>query len=557
VLPFLKKNWKWIAGGTGILVLALITFLFFRVISFIGDTTGGGRTDSGNFTTPTPDIPATATAQAQMSELFGTATIRATTAAGTTPTPAITITPTPITNFNTSKVVQSIQKGEPVSLLFLGYSGANHDGQWLTDTILIMRYDPKTKTMLQFSVPRDLYVYAPTGGKDNGRWMKVNGILGYVMDWNRPNQDALDPKYRWTDDKKKFDSGVNLVADTLQEVVGFRIDYWATISFEGFRKFIDSMGGVEIDVERAFIDKKYPRNDNAAVDAAVITVEFKAGKQLMNGETAIRYARSRNSETPLEGGDFARSKRQAKVIAAVKEKALKENLVLKSLDYMSALQGNIRFSLDFGELTALANYFNSPDGKALATDVKFSTEVINETLVTDVTLSDVGYALYPKDGKGNYTSIKRYVQSAIANADIRREQIRVQVLNANGTPGLAGKMTDFLVNQGFRLTEENDAPNQETTEIIDYTNGAAPNTIARLKSYLGNLPNLKVTVKNPDQKPQFTPNEVGVHLLLGKDFKGATNPGTGGASGGQTNPTPRSQTDGKAAILPDKRREAA
>ncbi|NWJ44741.1 MAG: LCP family protein [Chloroflexi bacterium] len=521
-MPFLKKNWKWIAAGTVVLVIVLIAFLSFRVVSFISATTGGGRIANENGT-PTPDAPATATVQARFNELFGTPTPLAGSASSPTGQ-----TPSPQVNFNTSDVVQKIKKGEPISIMVLGYPGVTHEGQWLTDTILVMRYDPKTKTMLQFSIPRDLYVYAPTGGANNGRWMKINGILGYIMDWNKPTQDSLAAKYRWTDDTKKFDKGVNLVADTVQDILGFPIDYWATISFEGFRKFIDSMGGVEVDVERYFIDKKYPKNDNDKVDASYITVEFQAGKQLMNGETAIRYSRSRNSDTPLEGGDFARSRRQMRMIQAVKDKALRENLILKSLDYMNALQGNIRFSLEFGELTALANYFNSPEGKALATDIKFSSEVLTNTYVEDTTFPDWGYALIPKEGQGKYTEIHRWVQSVIANADIRREQVRVQGLNANGTSGLASKFTDFLMSQGFRIADAQDGDAHDFTEIVDYTMGAAPNTIARLKSYLGNLPNLKITQISPDKKPKSVSTDTNIQLYLGKDFKGTASNASGG-----------------------------
>jgi len=522
VMPFLKKNWKWIAVGTVVLVIALIAVLSFRVVSFISATTGGGRVANENGT-PTPDALATATVQARFNELFGTPTPVSKPAVN----PA-SQTASPQINFNTSDVVQKIKKGEPISILMLGYAGTAHDGQWLTDTILVMRYDPKTKTMLQFSIPRDMYVYAPAGGPNNGRWMKVNGILGYIMDWNKPTQDSLAAKYRWTNDTKKFDAGVNLVADTVQDILGFPIDYWATISFEGFRKFIDSMGGVEVDVEHYFVDKKYPKNDDDKVDASYITVEFQAGKQLMNGETAIRYSRSRNSETPMEGGDFARSRRQMRMIQAVKDKALRENLILKSLDYMSALQGNIRFSLEFGELTALANYFNSPEGKTLATDIKFSSEVLTNIYVEDSNLPDWGYILVPKEGQGKYTDIHRWVQSVIANADIRREQVRVQVLNANGTTGLASKFSDFLMSQGFRTSDAQDGDPHDFTEIVDYTMGAAPNTIARLKSYLGNLPNLKITQMSPDKRPKSAPTEASIQLYLGKDFKGTASNASGG-----------------------------
>ncbi len=537
---FLKKNWKWFALGTGVVVLAVITFMAFRVISFVSDVTGGGRPTDVAISSPTPDIAATATVQAQANALFGTPTPGSTTAASVN----VATSPTPTANFNTADIVQKIKGGQPITLMLMGYGGNGHDGEWLTDSILIMRYDPKTKTMQQFSVPRDFYLFVAYGGKDKGAWMKVNSILGFIMDWNKPNQDALDPKYRWTDDKKKFSAGVNLAADTIQGVLGIRIDYWTTMSFEGFRKFIDAMGGVDVDVERAFVDKKYPKNDNDQIDASYVTIEFKAGLQHLDGENAIRYARSRYSES-VEGGDFARSRRQMRLITAVKDKALKDNLVLKSLDYMGALQGNIRFSLEFGELTALANYLNSPEGKTLSNDVKFSSEVLTNEYVTEASFPDVGYALLPTEGKGNYTRIQRWVQRVTAAADIRRENIRVQVLNANGKSGIAGDFQDYLLSQGFRTTDSSDGANRDFTEIVDYTNGQSPNTVARLKSYLSNLTGLKITTTTADKRPPNLSSDTGIQLFLGKDFKGTANANTN--TGGQVpEPTPKAMVDNSA-----------
>ncbi len=492
--------------GTGVFVLAIAIFLALRVSSFVGETTGGGRTES-YLATPTANLLATSTAQSKVEQLFGTATPGSASPA--------TATPAPTVNYNNSSIVQKIKNNEPITTLLLGYGGNGHEGEWLTDTLLVMRYDPKTRTMLQYNIPRDLYVFIPFGGKDKGRWGKINTALAIIMKWDNPSQSELNPKYRWTDEKKQFDNGVNLVADTIEIMLGFRVDNWATLSFDGFRRFIDAMGGVEVDVEHYFIDKKYPRNDNDQVDASFTTIEFQAGKQIMNGERAIEYARSRYSQTPLEGGDFARSRRQMRLIAAVKEKMLRENLAVKSLGYMQALQGKIRFSLDFGEVTALANYLNSSEGKSLANDVKFSSEILNDTYLEDKTLEG-DYVLLPKEGKGKYAAIQSWAQKSLANADIRREMARVQVLNASVTAGLAAKFTDFLIDQGFRVAEEDNTDTQNQTELLDYSNNSAPNTIARLKNW---LPNLKVTQVPPNKRPKDLAPEITMQLLLGKDFK--------------------------------------
>ena len=495
---FLKKYWKQVLGLLGLSLLVFAVFLTIRITSFVADTTGGGRT-LGYLPATTPPVVNKASLTEAVSNPVSP--------------PALELTPVP--SFDKSSVVQKIKSGTPITLLLFGYGGYGHAGQWLTDTILLLRYDPKTKTVIQLNIPRDMYVFIPYGGVNNGRWAKINTVLASIMEWDKSSQESLDARYRWNDDKKKYDSAANLLADTVELVAGQPIDYGAGLSFEGFRRFIDSMGGVEVNVERYFIDYKYPRNDDDQIDAGVMTVEFNAGKQKMSGERAIQYARSRYSDSPLEGNDFARSHRQMTLINTVKDKALKENLVLKTFDYMQALQGQLRFSPDLSEIVALANFFNSTEGKNLLQQTTFISEVINDKLLVDK-MQDGNYILIPREGVGKYTQLQRWLHFAILNAGVKNDTIKVQVLNTNGTPGLAGKFTDFLLEQGFQMLQEQDGENRDQSELLDYTMGKSPATIARLKSY---LPDLKVIPTSPTAKPANAPPDVAMQLCLGKDFK--------------------------------------
>ncbi len=503
---FFKNYWKWILGFFGLSALLLVVFVAIRLTSFVADTTGGGRSQ-GYLSATTPNIVVTNAPQMDYNSVF--------TAAPLTPAQALPLlSPTP--GFDNSTAVQKIKSGAPITLMLFGYGGYGHAGQWLTDTILLMRYDPKTKTVLQLNIPRDLYVFIPYGGANSGRWAKINTVLASIMEWDKPTQESLDSRYRWNNDKKKYDSAANLLADTVELIAGQRIDYWAGLSFEGFRRFIDAMGGVEVNVENYFVDRKYPRNDDDQLDAGVMTLEFYPGKQKMSGDRAIQYARSRYSDSPIEGSDFARSRRQMTLINSVKDKAVKENLVLKAFDYMQALQGQLRFSLDWGEIVALANYFNSSEGKSLLQQTRFISEVLNDNLLVDK-VQDGSYILIPREGQGKYNQIQRWLRFAILNAGIKNEDVKVQVLNTNGTSGLAGKFTDFLLEQGFQVLQEQDGENRDQSELLDYTMGKSPTTVARLKSY---LPNLKVTPTSPDKKPKNAPPGVDMQLCLGKDFKG-------------------------------------
>lgn len=517
-----KLTNSWVLIGIGVVIGILLGtgFLLWRVAGFVGETTGGGRLsefqENSNPASSQSQMqfPATPASQVTSLTLSVSGTPAATTTAG-----LATKTPAPVST-SSSPLVNRIKRGETVTFMLAGYGGNNHAGEWLTDTILLLRFDPKSGRVVQVNIPRDLYVYIPFAGSTTtgGKWSKINTVLPTIMDWDKPDQEALAPKYRWgsNDQRKQFDIGMNLLADTIEPVTGYRIDGWAALSFEGFRRFIDSMGGVDVNVERYFIDRKYPRNDNDQVDAGYVTVEFYPGKQKLNGERAIRYARSRYSETPEEEGDFARSKRQMNLINSVKNQALNSNLISKSLDYMQALQGKIRLSLDLSEMVTLASFFNG-EGKPLISQVKFVPYLLNDKLLVDTSVNNA-YVLLPRDGQGDYGSIRRYLRLATLVAGRDSEPL-VQVLNGNGTPGIAGKFTDFLAENGFNLIMEQDGENRPDTVIFDYSNGNAQTkeVINRLQSY---LPDLKVMRLKPEQRPENTPANVSLQICLGKDFRG-------------------------------------
>ncbi len=505
-------------------VVVVTGLLVFRVFNFVDDLRANRIGDA----LPTPDVQvamlATVTAQARLCAASANCTTApvisvSVTSLASTPVPSIAPTATP--NISNSKVVQRIKSGERLNVMYAGYGGPGHDGEYLTDTILVLSYDPKTQTVAQFNIPRDLYVPVPglVGGKTFNS--KVNGVFSTIMKWEKPTQDELDSKYRWTDKKSQHEAGANLLANTVQNVLNLKIDYWATMNFDAFRSLIDKMGGVTVCVERSFVDNDYPRNDNDQIDAAVMTIKFDKGCQVMNGERAIQYSRSRKSKG-LEEGDFARSARQMKVISAIKDEAPKKNLAVNALGYMEALQGNLRVSMEPDELFALANYFNSSEGKTTIQDLKFDPEIMTgNNFLQDIDKGGaLGYVLLPKAGESSFSDIHAWVKQAFQYSSIRREQVRIQVLNASGVQGKASNLSDFLDLRGFRQAQVEAVATEEESFLLDFTNGTATANLNQLKQF---LPNIKVVSRPADKKPYE--NAPDMILYVGKDYKGVANSG--------------------------------
>jgi len=119
------------------------------------------------------------------------------------------------------------------------------------------------------------------------------------------------------------------------------------INFDVFTQIIDTLGGVEVDVERSFDDYKYPipgkENDFCDGDPEYKCryehIHFEAGLQRMDGERALKYVRSRFAEGK-EGTDFARSKRQQRLLFAIKNKVLSPRTLLKLGIPLSAKVGS-------------------------------------------------------------------------------------------------------------------------------------------------------------------------------------------------------------------------
>lgn len=187
-----------------------------------------------------------------------------------------------------------------VTVLILGIPGKNHDGGTLTDSIIVANYNLKTHKLLTISIPRDI--------------------------WSKTLQDKINTAYAYGEAKQK-NGGLKLAKAEIEAVVGIPIQYATVIDFDKFREIVDLLGGVEIDVERSFVDKQFPiagKEDNTCggdpeFKCRYETISFKKGPNHMDGATALKYTRSRHA-IGIEGGDFARNKRQQKMLQAIKKK---------------------------------------------------------------------------------------------------------------------------------------------------------------------------------------------------------------------------------------------
>lgn len=157
-----------------------------------------------------------------------------------------------------------------------------------SDTMVLVTVYPRGEQVGLLSIPRDLYVEIP----------------GY-------GQDRINTAHFWGENEAT-PRGPELAMQTVEHNIGLSVDHYVRLDFDGFRAIVDAVGGVDILVESAVVDDAYPTEDYGTVH-----IEIPAGLQHMDGETALRYARSRHGAS-----DFERAKRQQQVMVAVAERIL-------------------------------------------------------------------------------------------------------------------------------------------------------------------------------------------------------------------------------------------
>jgi len=210
--------------------------------------------------------------------------------------------------------------GGRVNILVLGIAGGNHDGPTLSDSITVMNYDTKANAVRSIGVPRDV--------------------------WSGTLRDKINSAYAYGEAKVEG-GGLRLSKAEVGSIIGSPIQYALVIDFHEFINLIDLMGGVEVQIERSFIDNEFPIEGKEADECGgdiefkcrYKTVSFKKGSGHMDGETALSFVRSRNAEGD-EGSDFSRSKRQQLVIGAIKEKVAKIVLTF-NLGKIESLYGSV------------------------------------------------------------------------------------------------------------------------------------------------------------------------------------------------------------------------
>ena len=374
----------------------------------------------------------------------------------------------------------------PVTLLVMGLDyrdWESNDGPPRTDTMILLTIDPLTKTAGMLNIPRDLWVSIP--GFEYG---KINTAYPLGEAYEVPG------------------GGPALAKQTIESLLGVPIDYYAIIDFYAFEQFIDELGGINVSVpEEIAVDPIGKGN----------TVFLEVKDYLLDGPTALAYARARHSE----GGDFDRAQRQQQVILAIKDRIIDlgpAQMAARAPALYNQLAAGIHTDLSLEDALKLGwlaldipipsiqrgaiappksvMFAKSPDGtQDILIPVPDQIRLVRDQVFASSTMAS------PVLNTGD------------DQANMQAEAATIVVANGTYIEGLAQETQAYLQSQGANVVDTQNGEYNTYTRIIDYTGN--PYT----DRYLVDLMNISPY----SISFQYDPNSpVDVLVILGDDWAG-------------------------------------
>jgi LCP family protein required for cell wall assembly len=380
-----------------------------------------------------------------------TDTPRPTATTRSTPTRRPTATPTSLPQMNPTaalNITGSMREGEPTpptaipspvpvfelpdgttNILLLGKDqNADGSGDGRTDTMIVVSVNRETRTASMISLPRDLYVYMP-----NRIMSRLNTAV------------AL--------------GGVELLEQTILYNFGIPIHYYAQVDFDGFKRVVDLLGGVEMAVSCPLEDWRLISPDlDPTLEESWERYKLEAGMHQMDGDLALWFARSRLTTT-----DFDRGRRQQQLLQAMLNQSVDLGLVAKAPELWSTFQDVVETDMDIGRILQMASM--APDVRANGIQHLYLAGKMQSWTVPESGAS-VQLPVWEGEDMMKDTFRRLFLPPALNRAD--RAPITVEIINASQYPAQGLLAADNLAWYGFVPVLGETREPQDSTEMTYY-----------------------------------------------------------------------------------------
>ncbi len=355
---------------------------------------------------------------------------------------------------------------ERLNVLVLGIDSRSEDDPFEqnTDTIIVLSLDPLNKTGTMLSIPRDTLVNLPGHGAD-----KINAAYAY--------------------------GGPSLSQRAVEDLLGIQLHAYALVNFDAFVKTMDGVGGVVVDAKRPIRDEEYP-----TADFGVERINILAGPQLMQGELALRYARSRH-----DSNDFSRARRQQEVLFALRARLAEGNLLLRLPVIVDGVGPAVKTNFDPGNIPFLARAVSGLESSAIRSEVLLPCELAGPHCEISQQNGATGYYLIPDLAK-----VRDLAAQLFYDPRVRRDGARLEIRGAGARSAVTNDVADRLEARAFAIALVSDGPSSRSAVLL--RNEGKRYTAEQVAKQLG-LP-------APQAAPARDAGDADVVVLVGSDFRG-------------------------------------
>jgi LCP family protein required for cell wall assembly len=307
-----------------------------------------------------------------------------------------------------------------------------------TDTMILLTFDPITKTAGIVSIPRDLWVSIP-----GFEYAKINTAYYLGEVYNLPG------------------GGAALAARTVEEFLGVPVPYYAQVDFQAFVDFIDHIEGVKLTLEEPIVLDRRGKDNSVTIDA---------GTSTFPGEYALAYVRTRTGE----GGDFDRAARQQQVIIGIRDRILNfdmmPKLVARAPEIYNDLAAGINTNLSLNQVIRLA-------WSALEVEAEDISQVIIGSGYITIGKSPDGLDILKpvpdkirllRDEVFNTGGVLGPVAQGDSSELIAEESARVAVYNGSYQTDLHTVTASWFREQGLNIVDESNTDGAVYSQIFVY-----------------------------------------------------------------------------------------
>lgn len=214
--------------------------------------------------------------------------------------------------------------GDRVNILIIGQDARPNENVTRSDTMIVASIDPELKKAVLLWIPRDTKWVTSKYGTQ-----KINASNSF--------------------------GGPELCREAIEDLLDIKIDYYVQLNFEAFKKVVDGLGGVEIDVED-YLYHADPENPDLEID-------LEPGLQTLNGQQSLAYVRYRGY--PM--GDVDRDSHQAIFMKALVKKALSPLTVIKLPELVMAVQESLVTDMSITDMAKYVSWAPAFDSESIIT----------------------------------------------------------------------------------------------------------------------------------------------------------------------------------------------